>query len=224
MSNRFVAFIDISGFKELMKNKNDDALNVLRNFYRIGYRNLDPDKRKYENEIKGIFVSDSGIIWTKNTVEEKDLGRKFNLFLKAVQDINKNVLADVEMKKNNIRLKTSIAFGDFNFVETANHEFIEKNLIYGEAYIRAYKDNSAKFDPGLCRIVIDKKFPSDLKKIIDNNNHFNDLISFIKKIENKYYFFWNCKNVRDISIFWEKFQNAKKVGYQKQYEALEGLH
>ena len=223
MPNRFVAFIDISGFKELMKHENDDALNVLRRFYQIGYRNLDPRIGKYDDEIRGIFVSDSGIIWTKNIVTENDAKGKFNLFLKAVQDINKNVLDDFEMKKHQIRLKTSIAFGDFSFVETSNHELIEKNLIYGEAYLRAYKDNSARLDSGLCRIVIDKRFPTELKKTIDNNESYINLISFIKKFGVKYYFFWNCKDVNDIDIFWKKFLNAKKLVYQKQYEALEGF-
>jgi hypothetical protein len=223
MPDRFVAFIDISGFKELMKHENDDALNVLRRFYQIGYRNLDPKIGKYDDEIRGIFVSDSGIIWTKNIVTKNEIRKKFNLFLKAVQDINQNVLDDFDMKKNQIRLKTSIAFGDFNFVETSNHELIEKNLIYGEAYLSAYKDNSSKLDPGLCRIVIDKKFPIEIKKIIDNNEFYCDLISFIKKFGVKYYFFWNCKNVKDIDIFWKRFQNAKKLVYQKQYEALEGF-
>lgn len=223
MADRFVAFIDISGFKELMNHENDDALNVLRKFYEIGYWNLKPDERKYEDEIRGIFVSDSGIIWTKNVVTEDDMKRKLNLFLKAVQDINKNVLDDDVMKKQQIRLKTSIAFGDFNFVETTDHKLIGKNLIYGKAYLKAFKDNSSRLDPGLCRIVIDKSFPLDLKKIIDDGNVSNGLLSFIKKRGLKYYFFWNCKDVKKIDTFWKEFQSAKKIVYQKQYEAIEGF-
>lgn len=55
----FVAFIDISGFKELMKN-DDDALKALSRLYQAGYNVL-----QERNGVEGLFVFDCGILFVR---------------------------------------------------------------------------------------------------------------------------------------------------------------
>ena len=65
----FVAFTDISGFKELMKNDRN-ALESIRHFYQSGYNVL-----QTIGNIEGFFVSDCGILFARNgTIEEKTKG------------------------------------------------------------------------------------------------------------------------------------------------------
>ena len=57
----FVAFMDISGFKELMKQ--GKAINALDVFYEAGF-----DVLENSSHIEGIFVSDCGIVFARNAL------------------------------------------------------------------------------------------------------------------------------------------------------------
>jgi len=220
-NNRFVAFIDISGFKELMRRDKENALKVIRRFFKIGYDITDPDNGNREKRIQGLFISDCGVIWSQATEEtEESKLTQFNVILQAVQDINKGVLDDNLMKRQNIMLKNSVAYGEFKYIDTQKHDLIRKEMIFGDAYIRAFDDNSMKLDPGLCRIVIDKKFPEEIKNKIDRNSELDNLSSLIRKKQSKYYFFWNCHSNNEINNFWNEYLDSKKDVYKKMYAAL----
>lgn len=219
--NRFVAFIDISGFKELMRRDEVIALKVIRRFFKIGYDITNPDIGNPEGKIQGLFISDCCVIWTQATEDTNESKiSQFNLILQAVRDINKAVLDDHLMKTQDTMLKSSIAFGDFKYIDTQKHALIQKEMIFGDAYIRAYDDNSTKLDPGLCRIVVDKKFPEEIKSKIDQNNESSIFCSLIKKKQSKYYFFWNCHSNEEVEIFWRAYLRSKKEVYKKMYAAL----
>jgi len=59
----FVAYIDISGFKKMMKDRRK-ALRVLDEFYRAGYTAL-RDQKDSNHKVEGIFVSDCGILFVR---------------------------------------------------------------------------------------------------------------------------------------------------------------
>jgi hypothetical protein len=218
LNNKFVAFSDISGFKVLMRKDKETALKVLRRFFKIGYDTTNPDTGNYKESIQGLFVSDCCIIWPlgsgNNPLDN------FNLLLQGIQNINQAVLNDPVMKKQNVMLKTSIAYGEFQYIEVEKHALIQKELIFGDAYIRAYDDNSLKLDPGLCRIVIDEKFPKSIKRKIDKNEIFDGSASLIEKLQNKYYFFWNCQHKEDIAPFWNEYSKLEEERYKKMYTIL----
>src|SRR5690606_24487936 len=139
--NTFVAFTDISGFKELMKN-DTIALEAIKYFYQTGYNVL----RESEN-VEGFFVSDCGILFARNGDNEKKL---LNL-LDALKRINKRMI------EKNYMLTTSIAFGQFDYQGKIEFQGIEKNAIYGGAYVKAFLDNEMgkpKIQPGQCRLVM----------------------------------------------------------------------
>lgn len=222
--NRFVAFIDLSGFKELMRKDKDCALKVIRRFFKIGFDITNPDAENSDRNIHGLFISDCCVIWSQATNDtEESKFSQFELILKAVKDINHRVLMDSLMKKKNIMLKSSVAFGEFEYIETRKHELIQKEMIFGDAYIRAYEDNSLKLDPGLCRIVIDKKFPDSIKTKIDQDRDSSFRISLIMKKQSKYYYFWNCHSRNEIEDFWTEYLNSKNEVFKKMYAALSRL-
>ena len=55
----FVAFLDISGFKHLMKD-DKEAWKVLDTFYNAGYNAI----INSQNKVQGLFISDCGILFS----------------------------------------------------------------------------------------------------------------------------------------------------------------
>jgi hypothetical protein len=142
--NTFLAFTDICGFTKMMDN-NNAALEALNKFYSIGYWALYNQNPKY---IEGLFISDSGILFA--TGPENDDRTKLSSLLKIVAEINNKML------DNGYMLTTSIAYGDFTYNDKIEFLGIDKNPVYGNAYVDAYKDTEKgkpKLEPGQCRIL-----------------------------------------------------------------------
>lgn len=96
----FVAFMDISGFKVLMKD-DEKAVQALNIFYNSGYRALNNHR-----EVQGLFISDSGIlIAPTNCDHDVSLQR----LLTVILEINR------EMTNNGFMLNTSISYGRFTY-------------------------------------------------------------------------------------------------------------
>src|SRR4051812_21701471 len=96
---KFVAFLDISGFKDLMK---DDikGLEALKRLYQSGY-----DALRDSDGVDGFFVSDSGILFSRTgTVHER-----LTKLLSAIKAINRRML------QKDYMLATSITYGHFDY-------------------------------------------------------------------------------------------------------------
>lgn len=213
--NTFVAFLDIAGFKDLMRQEEGRAKEVLNKFYKYGYRTLlehNKNKLKIYSEISGLFISDCGILYVKNT-ENKI---KLKSLLHLIKEINLKMLDD------KIMLITSIAFGQFAYKSKPEHEWIEKKPIYGDAYLSAYLDTEKtppKMLPGQCRII-KKKLPPTIKleKFVDD-----EILSLIKRKrndKNHFYFYWNVKNPLEIPKFEKQYLNAYNSRFDGILEVL----
>ena len=112
----FVAFIDISGFKQLMKDEKR-AWKALDSFYNYGYEVIRRSRQQNNIYVEGIFVSDSGILFVRN-YDNKITCLK--AILRVVKELNKKMLDDDFM------LTTSIAYGHFKYQERIEFEGIEK--------------------------------------------------------------------------------------------------
>ena len=148
--NTFVAFVDISGFKKLMKKKK--GIKALNKFYSNGYYILN----KYNNKenrlcknipcVEGIFISDCGILFVRNCSCQVQI----NELLKVLKELNSRMI------DNDIMLTTSIAYGQFKYKEKFECTGMEKVPIYGQAYVNAFIDaenEEPKMQSGQCRIV-----------------------------------------------------------------------
>ncbi len=217
----FVAFLDISGFKDLMKNE-EKAINALDKFYKYGYNVI--SEHLLINSLKsaaleGIFISDCGILFvstnhTNRSNREKNIS--FRSILRAVKRINKNML------NHDVMLKTSIAYGKFKYSKKIEFIGISKNQFFGNAYISAYIDMEKtlpKIQPGECRIV-KKNFP--LKKELTEPTN-NEIFHLIKEKYNDkahYYFYWMIENFSQILEFERMYSELYNLKYKGMLDVL----
>ena len=142
----FVAFMDISGFKKLMNDRNR-ALKAMDKLYQYGYDMID----QIDNtQVEGIFISDNAILFVRNS---RDKLSCLKSLLSFIRDLNRKML------QHNFMLTTSIAFDDFEYENRRTLRGIEKHPVYGKAYLSAFLDNEngrPKIMPGQCRILKSK--------------------------------------------------------------------
>ncbi len=198
-ADTFVAFTDISGFKEMMKD-GDRAVKAMSHLYSAGYTEL-----SLAQTVNGLFISDCGILF----VREGTQAQKLSLILQVVKKINQILL------KQGVMLTTSIAWGHFSYDERIEFTGIEKNPIYGNGYLAAFMDNQAgkpKVQPGECRIV--KKTISSLPQ--------TDHAGFIEETSTHFQYFWNVSGQQQIAQFKRSYKNSYNLKYAGMLAALRG--
>lgn len=182
----FVAFIDICGFKAMM-NENK-AFKALDKFYQIGY-----DELQTCRDINGIFISDCGILYvTRDTSKEE----KLEILLRIVKSIN------LKMLDANYMLTTNIAYGDFFYQERRGFNGISKNLMMGNAYVKAFLDSQAKpkIDVGECRIL-----KEDIEEDFFENPHLCPRGKYL-------YYYWNVEDPEKIDLFKKDYKDSRYIG------------
>jgi len=205
--NTFVAFCDISGFKVMMKNAKA-AEKALDFFYSISYETL-IETQNLVNKVEGLFVSDSGILFIRSNTSDKL--EHLNSLLKTVQIINKRLL------EQDLMLTTSISYGALNYQGKLEFSGIEKNSIYGNAYLNAFLDNergTPRIQPGQCRII-KSNLPDEIDEISLQNKE-----PRIKSTNKHYYFFWMVDAVEEIEGFESKYLDSYQLKYAGMLKAL----
>ncbi len=216
----FVAFLDISGFKELMQKK-DEAWNALDRLYSSGYDILQNPKELNGHRVEGIFISDSGVLFVRNN-PRNDIHQTDGLhsLLQAIKKINQQML------ESEFMLTTSIAYGKFKYQERIEFPGIGKTPIYGNAYVSAFLDNengNPKIQPGQCRIVVNENLPNSITKSIEESQ--DDIFRLIRKRngDNKhYYYYWMVNHPNEIERFERDYKNAYNLKYAGMLKALKG--
>lgn len=213
--NTFVAFVDISGFKELIRQEKR-AWEALDRFYQLGYDILKkPSSPDNTLSVEGIFVSDCGVLFIRG---DNSNAERLLTLLKAIQEINKGML------EKGFMLTTSIAYGPFKYQQRIEFPGIEKNAVYGSAYLGAYLDNAAEkptIQPGQCRIVIDN-LPQEVLVQLDNNGP-QGILKKVRKESNKhYYFYWNITGSEEIADFKQRYNDSYNLKYEGMLKALKG--
>jgi len=204
--NTYLAFIDICGFKNFMKNKST-AQEVLNDFYQNCY-----DLMRQKITLNSIVISDCAIVFHRIDNDTEKNGLK--TILEFVKQLNIIMLKS----KYNVLLTSSISFGNFNYNKKINLKGMEKNAIYGDAYLDAYFDNEngkPKLVPGECRIVKNEKYlnkiNNDLQKIKNSSN-------FVFETSKKHiYYYWFLNDSQQISELKIEKSNAKYIGLKKIY-------
>ncbi len=216
----FVAFVDISGFKALMKSK-DKAYRALNRFYQIGYNVLDSEtNRENPNRIDGIFISDCGVLFSRcNGYGENNHNQVIALghLLDTIEKISKQMIID------NYMLTASISYGQFDYHERANFVGIEKNLILGNAYLEAYLDNEVgkpKLEPGQCRIVF-QNHQNNLFSLLEASSDppFNRVVKNQRNTKH-FYFYWMVPSENEIESFTQNYEDAYNQKYSGMLKAL----
>jgi len=204
----FLAFIDICGFKELMRTENR-AWIVLNKFYNSGYDELlKPD---ILNKVEGIFVSDCGIIFVRD--QQRSHEETLKSLLSVIKNINQTMLGIDCM------LTTSISYGPFQYQRRIEFEGIEKNPVFGNAYTSAFLDQEVgvpKIQPGQCRLI-KEGLPSGFNPQLN----LEPAIIQERRSDNRhYYYYWNLGNQNHISKFEEQFGDSYNLKYLGMLKAL----
>ena len=212
--NTFVAFIDICGFKEMVIQR-ERAWRALDRFYQLGYDTLKvPQHKNRALGVEGIFVSDCGILFVRGNDSNIE---KLLLLLERIRKINQGMLAEGFM------LTTSIAYGPFKYQERIEFRGIEKNPVYGSAYLGAYLDSSNErplIQPGQCRVVIDN-LPPDVIVLL-NERQGEPLSKVLRESSKHYYFYWNVEAPGQIAGFKVRYADSYNLKFAGMLKALKG--
>lgn len=193
----FVAFTDISGFKEMMRS-GDRAARAINLFYKAGYTALDQ-----EQNVNGLFVSDCAILYSLTG----SLDARLDSLLRMLKSINRALLQD------RVMLTSSIAWGHFSYHDRIDFPGIDKQPIFGNGYLAAFLDNevgSPRIQPGQCRIV--KKGLGS----IDNVSQFTMLEESAKHFQ----YFWNLDFPEEIDNFKSRYRDSYNLKYAGMLSAL----
>lgn len=129
--SRYVAFLDILGFKKKLKQLNQDAAKqYISTFSATAYHEWE---QLQPNLVKGYIVSDSFIIYTENSSSSS-----LTELLTIIDRICKK-----EFSENKILIRGAIAKGEFDRIPAVELSTLSKKLIVGQAYVDAYTMESA---------------------------------------------------------------------------------
>jgi len=210
--NYFLAFMDICGFKNLMKLNRERSLQVLNNFYNIGFSTISNQIYNREDNRKIIEISlfsDSCLLIAHN------INSRLNQF-KSLLEIIKTINKDFYTKSNEL-LMSSIVFGKFRFQNRFQDIGTSKNFIFGEGFIQAYQDNE-RMDPmkeaGLCCINI-RNIPQGISDYLKEES-----ILFKKRDHFYYYYFWMASLETPANSLYKQYQNAYRNYFNKYKEII----
>jgi hypothetical protein len=206
LNEKFVAYIDILGFAEMVSKRGGNAEIKLTNFYKSIY-DIWKELQFPQDDIMGLGYSDSLTIYTEDTSIES-----LEKIFKFVPKLYKKSLFEHE-----IMLRGGLAKGRFNIKETVGFSNLEKNFFLGQAFIDAYKLENKKGIKG-CRFVFD----TSIKKIL-NEKRIQDIYPSIileqekSKIRDLVWISKNelCEeNNKNLNIF---YKLAKKNNWSEQF-------
>jgi hypothetical protein len=145
---KFVAFLDVLGFKELVNKKDFDALDS----YFSKLLSVLDDLRDKKQDVQSFIISDSIIL-----IAPKGL-QSFIQLIKAIQTIQSQLIW------RKIIIRGAVSYGDVYYNG-------EKNIIVGKGYIRAYLLEQEAVYP---RVIIDpaiiKVFDTDKQGFLKQVN------------------------------------------------------
>lgn len=126
--DKYVSFIDILGFKELVKNSTQpQARRVIAEFSQLIYDEWGSLNFGEDSSLSGLVVSDCTVVYTESCSPQnlrKLLDFLVNVFRKSVFE-------------HGFLLRASITKGEFDKIPSFSHGNLSKNLIVGQAYIDA---------------------------------------------------------------------------------------
>ena len=207
----FVAFLDISGFKQLMKDEKK-AWKALDRLYQYGYAVLQENNR----HVEGIFISDKGVLFVRNGQDETTC---LMSLLEVIREINKKML------EHNFMLTTSIAYGHFKYQDRIEFEGIRKAPIYGNAYVAAFfdtKNAKPKIQPGQCRIV-KEDLPREIVEALESDHNQDEILQLVGRRNNDAnhnYFYWMVESPSEIGGFEGRYRGAYNLKFEGMLSAL----
>jgi len=206
----YVGYLDISGFKQIMKRKQEVGM-ILDQFYSTLYNTVyDVNSNADSIKMNVVAVSDCAVLFlNKGPHDDVDQNSGLPKMMQFIRCVNRRF---IDHDSSPFMTTCSIAYGDFRFEDKKEGEYIRKNCLRGPAYVEAYLDSekeSEKVKPGKCRILR-QGLNIDLSR-----NEF----AMLKKEKQYYYYYWMRNDPHEISLFDKEYERA----YEKMYDTLKRL-
>ncbi|WP_295782184.1 hypothetical protein [uncultured Veillonella sp.] len=127
---KYVAFLDILGFKNIIDKKDQEtAKNFIMQFSKTIFRVFQNLEGQLNSKVKGYIVSDSLILYSNDSSKESLVN-----LIEVVETICRD-----EYIKNGILIRGGISKGDFAKIKASELPNLEKALIVGKSYVKAYE-------------------------------------------------------------------------------------
>lgn len=219
--NTFVGFLDISGFKELMKNR-EKARDTLDRFYKTIYNAIEEvNLQQHVGStimVNSIIISDCAILFLSGTQDDRhenfqDITQIEGLekILSFIQKINREfILSELPFMTT-----CSIAYGDFEYRNKYDREYLRKNCIIGNAYMDAFLDSEnskPKIQPGECRV---------LKQTLSDSLSNEEIFSLLDMQGKYYYFYWMLSRHTDLKWFKQDYLDTYQLKFKGMISVLQ---
>jgi hypothetical protein len=192
----YVAFSDLNGFKEMMRN-HENAANALDKFYKTIYRLK--SKTAYSG-MSTLAVSDCAISFIDNANNRDSLPSILG-FLKELH---------TEMIKAEYLVTSSVAYGQFYYNERVELTGLEKNMLFGGAYLKAYINNG-KCPEGSIVIICDE---TDKDLILQASGEYRELFRDYRRGVKGLQFFWAVSSADGIADFEKSYHDTYTLKYK----------
>jgi hypothetical protein len=184
----YVAFSDLCGFKRMMKER-QNAYAALNHLFNSTYELLNNN-----HSVKALAVSDCVISWANN--------QRLQSITDFTAQLHRRMIAQGYL------MKTTIAYGDFEYQDRIKLPNLGKEMIRGGAYLTAFIRNE-KLEAG--RIVLVENDPQP--DILQNE-------PLWEKTGNRWEYFWSANSAADI----QRIKSARKEANNAKYELLKGIY
>lgn len=131
---KYVAFLDILGFKNILDEKDQETgKDFIIQFSKTIFKVFRSFEGALDFKVKGYIVSDSLILYSNDSSKEALVN-----LIEVVETICRD-----EYIKNGILIRGGISKGDFAKIKASELPNLEKALIVGKSYVKAYELESA---------------------------------------------------------------------------------
>ena len=209
---KYVAFLDILGFKNKLKELGQEkGIEYIERYSSVVYHvfsryNRSVKERKGQNQnqnkIKGFVVSDSVVLYSDNS-DCKTLSELMDFIIELCRE---------EFNQNSILIRGAIAKGNFARIPAEELHNLKKQLIVGDAYVEAYGMEDSFKSTGI-------RLSDEVHQDIINAGLNRDIVE--ETVDNGKYYILRYLSIDYLleteGVFKEFIQAAKKSGWMPHY-------
>lgn len=192
----YVAFSDLNGFKEMMRN-HEKAAKALDKLYNTVYALKSKQEYIY---VQTLAISDCAISFIGDTNSNADLP----LILSFLKDLHG------EMIQTDYLITSSVAFGQFDYNERIELTGLDKNMLYGEAYLKAYLNNN-KCPEGSIVLICEEK---DKVGILKSSGKYKEFLKDNRRSVGGLQFYWSVSSHSEIADFEAAYNDTYRLKYK----------
>lgn len=192
----YVAYSDLNGFKDMMRN-HEQAGKALDKFYKTVYAlKIKPEY----SAIQSLAISDCTI----NFIGSINCREELPLVLSFLKELH------TEMIRADYLITSSVAYGRFSYQERIELMGLDKNMIYGDAYLKAYLNNE-RCPTGSIVIICEETEKDSLARSAGEHAAF---LRDIRRRARGLQFAWAVSSASEIDDFEGAYQDTYLLKYK----------